>query len=765
MFNIQQLKDNSIIITPEKVKEGILDKINFLDLNVKFISKNELIKNTCFNYDDKTIAYLIKKGYSYNNAKEIIKNLYFIKEGNSKLTNLYQIKKELIEHKLINKNFNYAQLFVNKNVYVYGYSKYDKEIIWLLNKLNVNPIYLEDEETNFSHKVFEFDTIEEEVDHVLNEIALLAGKGVSLNKIKLFSCPREYQLIVKKYADFYGLPINFKENIKAINSPYCELFLNKYDETNLLEAYNFLVENIEHDNYHFLNKLKNIIIDIEGVFSNRVEEKTYLINKLKDVKLSDLEYKEAIDIIDYNYLEDDCVFIMGFNLLNYPLVKKDVTYLNDKEKNYLGINTSLDENQIDEERICTFIKTHKNLYITYKKYVGKDEYYPSLLIDSLGLIKEKGKLNLVRSSLAPSKILVCKAKDLKDSFGMDSELLNALTNQMCEYKTYSHDFKHFPEIENHEFQSFSYSRIDAYNRCPFNYYLTYILKVDDYEESFTIKQGNFYHKILEDYIDKGITKEEINIKIEEAFPDLRERFFVSKNIDLFYQTFTFNQKFHKQKEDLISNHEYKVSHLLDEKTNLFGFIDNLIISKDNNAFIVVDYKSGNTVFDINKVQYGLSSQILIYSLLINKNHPEYRQMGAFIQNILKDKGKDKQDADPRFKGVMKYDPDLLSVFDNKEYNRGSSTLFLGLSIKNGEYVKSTRTLSNEEWEELLILAENKTKESIENIRNAKFDIAPIQFDNNDRSLACGHCKNQAICFKNRNDIRNVSLKGSDSNED
>ena len=123
MFDLNLLKDDVIIIT--RFKKDVLKLINKLDCSVKVITKNELLENISFKYDDEAIVFLMSKGYSYSNAKEVLDNLHFIKEGNDKLSTLSLLKKELIENKLISGNPLYKYLFENKVVYIYGYSSLD----------------------------------------------------------------------------------------------------------------------------------------------------------------------------------------------------------------------------------------------------------------------------------------------------------------------------------------------------------------------------------------------------------------------------------------------------------------------------------------------------------------------------------------------------------------------------------------------------------------------------------------------------------------
>ena len=60
-------ENNSIIICNNSYKNQILKNINKL-VNIKFFSINEFIKNMLFDYDYKTVLYVIKK---YNIKYEV----------------------------------------------------------------------------------------------------------------------------------------------------------------------------------------------------------------------------------------------------------------------------------------------------------------------------------------------------------------------------------------------------------------------------------------------------------------------------------------------------------------------------------------------------------------------------------------------------------------------------------------------------------------------------------------------------------------------
>ena len=78
-----QFKDNTLLIVPNKIKENIIQEIreNNPLLDITFITKNEFIKKVTFDYDNKTIYYLMNKyNIKYEIAKVYLDNIYFVED-------------------------------------------------------------------------------------------------------------------------------------------------------------------------------------------------------------------------------------------------------------------------------------------------------------------------------------------------------------------------------------------------------------------------------------------------------------------------------------------------------------------------------------------------------------------------------------------------------------------------------------------------------------------------------------------------------------
>ena len=128
-----------LIICPSNYKKYLLELFYQEKklFNVKFMSLEEYKRNYLFDYDTKTIYYLIKKyGMKVDNAVTLINNLYYIENktySSEKLNYLVSIKNELDDNNLLIYNKLFSNLLKNYSLFVTGYGKLDKfslSIIW-----------------------------------------------------------------------------------------------------------------------------------------------------------------------------------------------------------------------------------------------------------------------------------------------------------------------------------------------------------------------------------------------------------------------------------------------------------------------------------------------------------------------------------------------------------------------------------------------------------------------------------------------------------
>ena len=125
--------NNKILIIPNNIKTKVVKYINNLPKlsNVKILTDQEFITNLTIDYNEKSIIYLMNnKNLSYQNAKEILKNLKYTTNDNndsSKIQELTNIKKDLLEKKLLIINNRFLPFIKDKEIIII-YNKYSYAI-------------------------------------------------------------------------------------------------------------------------------------------------------------------------------------------------------------------------------------------------------------------------------------------------------------------------------------------------------------------------------------------------------------------------------------------------------------------------------------------------------------------------------------------------------------------------------------------------------------------------------------------------------------
>lgn len=400
------IKDNSLIICPNQTKTKILKELSQTKklVNIKFMTKEEYKKIYYFSYDDKSLAYLIKK-YNYNIdvARVYINNLYAIDENKTykspKLNFLKDLKKELIKEGLLIYNNTYKEYLKNKNIIVkneYNLEKYEEEMLGI--KEEHVP------EKTITAPVMECNTLEEEVNQVCLEIINLLKKGADINKIYLTNVSTDYLYTIKCLFSFYHIPININFNYSIYSTKVVKDYLN----TKELDLEN-------KDKKSINKKLINILSDLSFLDENSKEYKILLTDKLKNTFTSPVNLKNAITIKDLykeSFNDDEYVFVLGFNQDELPKMEKDISYITDKEKDEVSLYKTDYLNKRNKNNLVYILSNIKNLYLSYKLTSPFKSYYKSSLITDLSLNIVKPKLDSYNSSNIYNELRLASYLDL-----------------------------------------------------------------------------------------------------------------------------------------------------------------------------------------------------------------------------------------------------------------------------------------------------------------------------------------------------------------
>lgn len=756
------LDKNSIIICNNNYKIQILKNINKL-INIKFINMSEFIKSYLFDYDEKTILYLIKNyNISYEIALEYINNLYYIEDkkyNDEKLDYLVKIKKELIDNNLLIFNNKFKKYIKDKNIIVYNYnlSKFEKHILKDLN------IKIVDEKTNnYEPVIYEFNDIEEEIEFVAIKISELLNNGVDINKIKLTNVNKDYINLINKIFNFYNLKINKQNTLPLSSTIIGSIFLNNL-ENSLEEAINAIDEYQETDTY---NKIINICN--KYIWCEDINDLKLLINHdLNNTNIENIKYTNMIEVVDYKnyYFTDEYVFMLGFNQGIIPIIYKDEDYITDNIKP-IYLDSTIDKNKDEKEYSIKCIKNIKNLIITYKLKSSFNVFYPSNLIDELNIEVKKGNIDYkISYSEISNKIKLADMYDNLIKFGMKDNNINLLnSNYNIPYNTYSHKFTGIDKNKIKEFISkmskfyLSYSSMENYNKCAFRFYIEKILKLKDNEEKFSIVLGNLYHHILELAlkeeidIEKEVYKyiEENNIKLNN-----RDNFLVEKNIDNIKFVLDIIKK--QNKFSNLNKIETEKEIVIPLKDNIYflGFIDKILYNNINDKTIasIIDYKTYVKKPSLKYIESGIGLQLPIYMYLAKNEYKNIRFAGFYLQNILID-NKDEIEKEKSLKliGYSNLDKEVLKEFDS---NYMDSSVIDGLKTNNdGSFSSNSmkKMLTDEGIDKVISITEDKIEEVVDNVLNSNFDINP-KYDNG--NIGCDFCKYKDICYMKEYDLKKI----------
>lgn len=756
------IKDNSLIICPNQTKTKILKELSQTKklVNIKFMTKEEYKKIYYFSYDDKLLAYLIKK-YNYNIdvARVYINNLYVIDENKTykspKLNFLKDLKKELIQEGLLIYNNTYKEYLKNKNIIVkneYNLEKYEEEMLGI--KEEHVP------EKTITAPVMECNTLEEEVNQVCLEIINLLKKGVDINKIYLTNVSSDYLYTIKSLFSFYHIPININFNYSIYSTKVVKDYLN----TKELDLEN-------KDKKSINKKLINILSDLSFLDENSKEYKILLTDKLKNTFTSPVNLKNAITIKDLykeSFNDDEYVFVLGFNQDELPKMEKDISYITDKEKDEVSLYKTDYLNKRNKNNLVYILSNIKNLYLSYKLTSPFKSYYKSSLITDLSLNIVKPKLDSYNSSNIYNELRLASYLDLYHLYGEKNKDLKKLyTHYQIPYKTYSNVFT---GINNDEYLTnlpyplkLSYTSLNAYSECKFKYYIRHVLKLEPYTDTFQTYIGSMYHYILSVYKKTNFNfEEEYQKYLEKRDLSLKEKLLLIRiKKDLLKLIDILN------KQDLITGYndayyEKKIDIDLKKKVSVIftGSIDKIMYYQniEDTYFSIIDYKTGSIDTHIEPMKYGLHMQLPVYLYLIHYSKAIKSPIftGIYYQNILfnyptwsKDIEKVKKDQ-YLLQGYSTDDISILSRFDST-YEKSEYIKSMSYNEEKGFGTYATKkVLSNDTLYDLLAYTKKYISKETDNILSADFTINPKVYSN--VNISCAFCSFKDICYMKEKDL-------------
>ena len=793
---LSEIKEKTIIICPFNVKDKLLSVINKYDylINVKFYSLEEIKHLVYFDYEEDAILYLMDKyKYSPEVSKNYIENMYYVEDddySSKKLSFLINLKKELISNNLLTYNSLFLECNKSTPVIVYGYDYIDNFNKKILSNFDYKII---DKDLFNSKKViYSFNTMEEEVLNVANKIVDLIKKGVDINNIYLVNVDSEYNNIILKIFNMFNIPVDISLSSNILSTVIGKKAISYLEESKSFDDTLKYIESYGLDNQgnaliykSFLN-IFNKYVDSDYSFDSVFKLIKYDLNHIS-IDNNNLKNKVRVGSLNNsNYLDDDYVFLLGFNQGSIPRVFKDEEYITDDLKILVGLNTTSEINKFENDSVINNIICIKNIIISYKLNHLDKEYYPSNLVNNSIFTIEEGDVSL-NSSLRYSKIkLSCMLDDLI-KYDIKSDMLAKYYNSFdIRFMNYDNRFKGIDKKTLYNYLdnklTLSYSTIDTFYKCQFRYYIDNILKLNKYDETFDTLVGSLFHYVLSNVYKNNFNFDnEYDYYLKDKILNNKEKFYLIK-LRKELKIICDYLKMFQDDTGLVKVFTEK-NIKLDKSKNIEvifkGIVDKIMYKEYNGKTLIsiIDYKTGNADIDIYNSVYGIGMQLIIYLYLITKSNmfENYSCVGFYLQKILNNEvniEKDKSYLDIKYDNLKLYGYSCDDVLNLSRFDPTyeSSKYIKSMKITKTGFSSYSKVLSNEEMSSLVDLVDKKIDNARDLILDGEFLINPKWISDDKEITGCKYCRYKDICNMKNDDIVNLKkykdlsfLKEGDNN--
>lgn len=762
-----------LIVVNDADKKRIIKEISLKkEINHdKIMSLFEFQRKFYFDYDEKTIYYIVKhQNVTSEIARIFIKNLYYLQASSfhsqsEKIAFLQKLYEELKENNLLIFHPLWKNSLKQKEVIFYHIIKKTKEVENMMmecQKITSVQVVDIEEKTRPSYTIHEFENPEQEVIGVCLKICDILKQKGPYTKIYLTNLNDEYRLLLEMYQEVFHLPLCLKKEESLFSNELVATFLNHYDE-GIEKACKELSEGHKEKEEQIILEQILDTCNRYAFISKEKERKEFIIADLKKRKQTESTMLNAISEIKFleeEIEEDAMLFVLGVQEGSFPIISKENAFLTNEDYTKLHLDTSREKNQKEKKWIIKRLSSLNEIYLSYPSKLGKIKQTISSIFEECSYeIQKENTGNVHHSNLYNQWMLGIKEDNLR-KYGIQDQVLNELRQQYPnQYLSYQNKFHHFPQKE--KLSSLSYTSIDTFFHCPFRFYVEQVLKIKETEDTFSLKIGNLFHQILKETFEEAFdfeTNFQKNVQ-EMAALSPKEHFFLQKlKKDIKWAT-----QIIKEQNDL---NTFQV--LLEEKINvpiskdlvLTGILDKVLYKKEKGEtyIAIVDYKTGNASCSLEHLPYGLNMQLPIY-LVLADNLPFLNKkiIGFYLQKILPDIPKcDNIHSEEELKqkklmlqGYTIDEESLLSLFDPSYEN---SKLIQGLKKGNNGFYAYSKMLSQEMIQKIKELTIQNLKVVIDEIQKGHFQVNPIRIGT--KRIGCDYCPYLDICYRKEEDTKN-----------
>lgn len=771
---LKYIKDNTILVVPPSLRSKLLEEFDSFDslVSVKIMTFLEFRRRFLFDYGKEAILYLMRK-YQMKRKIAIIylENMYYLNglyTSSDRLNELTLMKNNLMDHQLLKEDPLFRKSLKQYNVCFLGFDFYRKEeeaLIEQVRKITNVQVFQKEVNPPKNLAVYEFETMDEEVEYVLTQMILLHEKGIPFSQMKLVGMDEVYRKVFQKLLPFFPVPL-------VVEQATClyETIYGKHILSMLEEGYGFydILESLERENVPspLLSKIVSLFQEYQFFTEDARNLISFLTEEMRHIFLEVDHYEEEIETISLlnSSIEDgEYVFVVGFHNGRFPVVQKDEDYLSDVYKEELGVSTSREENKLQRMALMNQLFGISNLTITYCKRDSFGEYNPSILIDDYAMQVVRLE-EFPHYSKAYDQLKLTSMLDTFLKYGTRNRDLERLYSSVpISYRTYDSSYQSIDPIRLKEHLDgklvLSYSSLDVFYRCQFRYYLQYVLKMGKMEDTLSIKLGNVFHAVLSHYYEDDFSFEECySRELARYSLTKKERFYFEKwkkelgfiLATLKEQDLTMGFTPFKTEEKLyvpLGDHQ-------GVEVGFMGILDKLYLGQKNSSTFVsiVDYKTGTADIDLSYAPFGLKLQLPSYMYLLRKSKKWKDAIicGIYLQRLLSTRKQNEKKDSLKLQGYSLMDEEVLAYFDPTYEN---SSLVRGLKKTKTGWYRYAKLLTYQEMDELIALVEEKVKNAASLILEGDFTINPKRLDG--VNVGCEFCSFRDICYQTEKNIVNL----------
>lgn len=325
----------------------------------------------------------------------------------------------------------------------------------------------------------------------------------------------------------------------------------------------------------------------------------------------------------------------------------------------------------------------------------------------------------------------------------------------------------------------SATELERYAACAYQHFLRYGLRLRERADfEFAMRDfGNVLHGILQDYAEglRSIGRsfrdpydeksEEILSAVLENAGDERQALMFAESSRNAYMKKRMERVARRtidtiQSQVLSGSFEPEAFEKYFEHEGLKGYIDRVDCSADGEeAWVsIIDYKSGNKPFDLDRIYYGLDLQLILYlSAALAQMEGKYGKgkvhpAGVFYYHVddplVEDEGEDdeelkhKIERQLRLRGMVNSDPEAIRRLDGNVSEKGKSDVIPVGFKSDGGFDAYSKVASEEELKEMMSHAIKRARQLAEGILSGNVSREPFELDG---STACDYCGYREIC--------------------